>query len=88
MTAAAKSFPDLQLARDGRLLAAVRRNAKPVAVRIERPRSEFPELIVTVPDAWKEIILAPLYDVHIGNSSMMQHYSPGMSAGSLTIRTC
>ena len=34
---------------------------------IERPESEFPELIVTVPDKWPHIKLAPLYDVHIGH---------------------
>lgn len=32
-----------------------------------RPESEFPELTVTVPDSWDSVILAPLYDVHIGH---------------------
>lgn len=36
---------------------------------IERPRSEFPELFVTVPDSWPSIILAPLYDVHLGHDN-------------------
>jgi len=36
-------------------------------VKIHRPESEFPELIVRVPDSWKTIQLAPLYDVHIGS---------------------
>lgn len=38
------------------------------------PQSEenFPELIVTVPNSWPTIILAPLYDVHIGS---MEHDS-------------
>lgn len=36
-------------------------------IRRVRPVSEFPELIVTVPDDWPVIQLAPLYDVHIGN---------------------
>lgn len=69
MRTARQSISEFQLAKDGRLLAAVQKHSKPVVVRIDRPRSEFPELIVTVPDSWKEIILAPLYDVHIGNSS-------------------
>lgn len=30
--------------------------------------SEFPELIVDVPESWPKIELAPLYDVHIGSS--------------------
>jgi len=34
----------------------------------ERPESDFPELIVTVPDDWPTIRLAPLYDVHLGHS--------------------
>lgn len=33
----------------------------------EHPDSEFPELTVVAPDAWDRIILAPLYDVHIGS---------------------
>lgn len=37
-------------------------------VRIEKPESEFPELIVTVPDSWPKIQLAPLYDVHMGSA--------------------
>src|ERR1700756_4611776 len=69
MRSARQSVPDFQLAKDGRLLTAVHKNSRPAVARIDRPRSEFPELIVTVPDSWKEIILAPLYDVHIGNSS-------------------
>jgi len=36
-------------------------------VVIERPASDFPELIVTVPDSWPHIELAPLYDVHHGH---------------------
>jgi len=39
-----------------------------MTVNIERPESEFPELIVTVPDDWPHIKLAPLYDVHLGNN--------------------
>lgn len=37
-------------------------------LKIERPKSDFPELIVTVPDSWPYIILEPFYDVHIGNN--------------------
>src|SRR5262249_26549923 len=37
-------------------------------VVIERPVSDFPELIVTVPDSWPFVRLAPLYDVHFGNN--------------------
>lgn len=36
-------------------------------LKIEKPDSEFPELLVTVPDAWPYIRLAPLYDVHKGH---------------------
>src|ERR1700690_1331226 len=36
-------------------------------VKIEKPESEFPELIVTVPDSWDRIQIAPLFDVHIGS---------------------
>jgi hypothetical protein len=35
----------------------------------QRPTSEFPQLIVTVPDSWKSVVLAPLYDVHLGNAN-------------------
>lgn len=34
---------------------------------IERPTSEFPELIVTVPNSWPIVKLAPWYDVHHGH---------------------
>jgi len=36
-------------------------------VSIDRPKSDFPELIVTVPDSWPYVKIAPLYDVHHGN---------------------
>src|ERR1035437_9163892 len=35
---------------------------------LEVPESEFPELIVTVPDKWPYIKLAPWYDVHRGHA--------------------
>lgn len=34
---------------------------------IERPKSEFPELFVTLDDNLDSILLAPLFDAHIGN---------------------
>ena len=39
-----------------------------MSVDIEVPASEFPELIVTVPDGWPCVKIAPLYDVHLGHS--------------------
>lgn len=35
-------------------------------IKREIPEGEFPEVIVTVPDSWPRIVLAPLFDVHIG----------------------
>lgn len=49
------------------LLAYIRANRKRERIRREVPVSEFPELLVTVPDAWDSVQLAPLYDVHIGH---------------------
>jgi len=40
---------------------------KPREVTLSRKRGEFPELVVTVPDSWASIQLAPLYDVHLGH---------------------
>jgi hypothetical protein len=54
-------------ARDDRLLASIRERFKPGLCTSEKPASEFPELIVDVPDAWETVQLAPLYDVHIGS---------------------
>ena len=42
--------------------------AKKSVVKIKRPEGEFPELIVTVPDSWPVIKLAPWYDVHHGHA--------------------
>jgi len=42
-------------------------------VIIEKPESEFPELIVTVPDGWPHVTLVPWYDVHHGHAL---HASP------------
>lgn len=38
------------------------------SIRITRPESDFPELVVEVPDSWPYIVLEPLYDVHWGHS--------------------
>lgn len=48
-------------------LEKIQKTFKKREVHIEQPDSEFPELFVTVPDSWKEIQLAPLYDVHYGS---------------------
>lgn len=37
-------------------------------IQLVRPDSQYPELHVHIPDSWHEVHLAPLYDVHIGNS--------------------
>lgn len=51
-----------------KLLAWIRTRRRTARIRRTRPESEFPELIVTVPDAWDSIHLAPLFDVHIGHA--------------------
>jgi hypothetical protein len=48
-------------------LEAIQKTFKKPVVRIVQPTSDFPELDVVVPDSWKQIQIAPLYDVHIGN---------------------
>jgi len=40
---------------------------QPRAFSYRRPKSEFPEIFVTLPDELDTIQLAPLYDVHIGS---------------------
>lgn len=37
-------------------------------IKISRPESDFPELIVDVPSSWPHIILEPFYDVHLGHN--------------------
>jgi hypothetical protein len=49
-------------------LAKIQKKFKNRVVDIVQPESEFPELDVTVPDSWDQIQLAPLYDVHFGNT--------------------
>jgi hypothetical protein len=34
------------------------------------PKTEFPELFVTLPDSFNQIELAPLYDVHVGSREL------------------
>lgn len=46
---------------------SLRAQFKPRLVTIRRPRSQFPELVVTVPDEWASIQIAPLYDIHLGH---------------------
>lgn len=47
-------------------LEGVQKTFKKREVSIIVPKSEYPELTVKVPDSWKSVQLAPLYDVHIG----------------------
>lgn len=54
--------------RHDQLLGWVRRRRQTSRITREVPESSFPELIVTVPDTWPVIQLAPLYDVHLGHS--------------------
>lgn len=58
--------PDTQPTTEN-LLARVRANRKRERIKRVRPESEFPELLVTVPDSWETVQLAPLYDVHMGH---------------------
>lgn len=50
------------------LQAWIRARRKQERITRVVPESTFPELIVTVPDAWDTVQLAPLYDVHIGHA--------------------
>lgn len=36
-------------------------------IQIERPESDFPELLVTIPNSWPYFKLEPFYDVHLGH---------------------
>ena len=49
-------------------LELVQESFKKPVVKIKKPATEYPELIVTVPDSWETVQLAPLYDVHIGSA--------------------
>ncbi len=55
--------------KDERLVSTIHERFEPPVFKFFRPISDFPEMTVTVPDSWKEVILAPLYDVHIGSAN-------------------
>jgi hypothetical protein len=48
-------------------LEAIQATFQPRQFKRFKPVSEFPELIITIPDALETVELAPLYDVHIGS---------------------
>lgn len=50
------------------LLKWIRARRGKERIKRVRPESEFPELLVTVPDSWDAIQLAPLFDVHMGHA--------------------
>ena len=54
-------------------LQAVQRTFRRREFGIYRPMTEFPEIDITLSDALNSIVLAPLYDVHIGSP---QHDAP------------
>lgn len=60
------SIPRKQLLVDDGLVDLLRSKFKEREVKLTRPESEYPELIVDVPDSWPHVDLAPLYDVHLG----------------------
>jgi len=53
---------------DDRLVEFLDGRLKKPVVKRAYTDSPFPELIVTVPDSWDSIQLAPIYDAHIGAS--------------------
>lgn len=54
---------------DERLLARLQKikGQEKRRVKLTRPESQYPELIVDVPDRWPHVDLAPLFDVHLGH---------------------
>jgi hypothetical protein len=48
-------------------LDQIQESFRPRVFSTYRPKSEYPELFVTIPDEFETIQLAPLYDVHIGS---------------------
>lgn len=48
-------------------LEAIQETFQPRIFKRYKPVSEYPELIITIPDELETIELAPLYDVHIGS---------------------
>src|SRR5690348_3493931 len=62
--------PDGTLAHDERFLALIEKRRKKPVFKYEIVRgSEYPEIIVTVPDSWPYVDLAPIYDAHFGNKA-------------------
>src|SRR5690348_17043803 len=59
--------PKIQATTD-QLVSWVRKRRSQCRISRLRPESQFPELVVTVPDSWESIQLAPLYDVHMGHA--------------------
>lgn len=53
---------------DERLVADITARLKDHEVHIFRVPDKSPRLEVTVPDSWPHIVLAPWYDVHLGNN--------------------
>jgi hypothetical protein len=49
-------------------LEAVQNTFKPRLFTRWKPKSEFPELVITIPDDFEEIVLAPIYDAHLGSN--------------------
>lgn len=50
------------------LVSWIRSRRQRSRITRELPPSAFPELIITVPDSWDSVQLAPLYDVHMGHA--------------------
>ena len=67
LTTALKDNPTAQATHDA-LIAWIAKRRKKERITRERPESAFPELLVTVPDSWESVQLAPLYDVHMGHA--------------------
>lgn len=59
-----------QLVADESLIERLREHRKKKVCKVYRPvpATEFPELIVEIPSSWPHVVLAPLYDVHLGHS--------------------
>jgi len=45
----------------------VRQRRQRERITRELPQTGYPQIVVTVPDSWESVQLAPLYDVHIGH---------------------
>ena len=49
-------------------LETIQATFKPREFTRWKPKSDFPELIITVPDKHDELILAPVFDAHLGST--------------------